>query len=92
MVIDSATRALNNSAVLTEGVMSNVDLKPLILRRLQDYQSHTVTELVTALTADPTIYESDVRSALLGLIRRNELDLTDDFKVKLPENELAVAI
>jgi hypothetical protein len=71
--------------------MSKAELNALIMRQLQDHQSHTVNELVTTLTTDPKLYESDVRSALLGLIRRNQLDLTDDFKVRLPQNELAVA-
>jgi hypothetical protein len=89
MVIDRAITIFDNPAVATEGVMSKGELKLLIVGRLQDHQPHSVNEVVAALTADPSIYESDVRSTLLGLIRRNELDLTDDFRVKLPQGEAA---
>jgi hypothetical protein len=80
-------RALILQLYRGEGVMPPAELKSLIVTKLQDAQPHSVPELVRELTSDPNIYESDVRSALLGLVRRNEIDLTDDFRIRLPHSE-----
>jgi hypothetical protein len=67
------------------------ELKDLILKQLQDRQAHSVQEVVEqALELNHGLFESDVKSALLGLVRRNRLDFTDDFKVQLPDRELAL--
>ncbi len=54
-------------------------LQTLIRKELQDNQSYSLQDLLdVTLAKDSSLYESQVKSALLGLVRRNEIDLTDD--------------
>jgi hypothetical protein len=71
--------------------MPEAELKCLILRQLQDQKAHPVHEVVEqTIESDRSLYESEVKSTLLGLVRRNQLDLTEDFKVQLPQHELTL--
>ena len=68
------------------------ELKQLILEQLQDHQAYSVQDVIDhALELNANLYESDVKSVLLGLVRRNQLDFTDDFKVQLRQDEPALA-
>lgn len=67
--------------------MPEAELKRLILKQLQDHRAYSVQDVVDqALGLNHALYESDVKSLLLGLVRRNQLDLTDDFKVRLRQD------
>ena len=61
-----------------------------VLAQLRDHRYHDAKEVVDntiftlqRTTGDPVVDASEVKSALLGLVRRQELNLTDDFKVRL---------
>lgn len=61
-------------------------LQSLIRGQVKENHSYSVQEVLNrTLAQDSNLYESDVKSALLSLVRQNELDLTDDFKVQLPQ-------
>jgi hypothetical protein len=71
--------------------MPRAEISTLILKQLQDHKAHSINEVVERTMSSATgIYESDVKSTVLGLVRRNRLQVTDDSKVLLPEEELAL--
>ena len=66
----------------------------MVLESLGDHRAHDIQEVVDSAirkseTVPQRLYVSDVRSAVLGLVRRNQVELTDDFKVKLPPEKFA---
>ena len=68
----------------------------IVLRELADHRAHDIQDVVHSALQNSqgsheSLYESDVKSAVLGLVRRNQIELTDDFKVQLPM-ETPVAI
>jgi hypothetical protein len=63
--------------------MPRQDLLDLVLRQFSDGRERTLEEVVSTVVRDAAIVsESDARSAVLTLLRRNELLLTDDFKLQ----------
>jgi len=54
-----------------------------VLKKLRDHQAHSVDDIVRDTAKETLSYRSDVKSAVLGLLRRDKLELTKDFKVKL---------
>jgi hypothetical protein len=71
--------------------MPQAELNALILGQLQDGHAHSVPQLVeSTLSANHSLYESDVKSAVLGLVRRNQIELTDDFKVQRQQDDLVL--
>jgi hypothetical protein len=57
----------------------------MILGNLADGRLHSITEVVEDVVfKDPTIYQYQVRATILGLIRRNLVELSDDFKISWP--------
>jgi len=64
-----------------EPFMGCLDIRTAILVKLQDDKTHSISDLAREMSSG-RIYESDVRSAVLGLVRRNQVELTDDFKIR----------
>ena len=60
------------------------DLADIVLKTLRDHEAHNIDDVVQKAAQEASSYPSDVRSVVLGLLRRDKLELTDDFKVKLP--------
>jgi hypothetical protein len=60
------------------------DLADIVLKALRDHQAHNIDDVVRKAAQEASSYPADVRSVVLGLLRRDKLKLTDDFKVKLP--------
>lgn len=53
-------------------------LKRLILDQIKEHESYSVQNFLDqTLNQNPDIYESDVKRALLILVRQNKLDLTN---------------
>jgi hypothetical protein len=66
------------------------EIAAIVIQQLADHQAHNIEDVVkrTQAAAPADLYTSDIKSAVLGLVRRNELSLTDDFKVQLPDEQL----
>lgn len=63
--------------------MPRQDLLDLVLRQFSDGRERTLEDVVSAVVRNAAIVsESDARSAVLTLLRRNELLLTDEFKLQ----------
>jgi hypothetical protein len=56
----------------------------VVLETLNDHKPHDVGEVVRDTAKQTSSYPADVKSAVLGLLRRQKVQMTDDFKVKLP--------
>jgi hypothetical protein len=65
--------------------MPRQDLMHLVMNQFdQQYGILSLHEVVQGvLKGHDSLTESDVKSAVLSLLRRNELVLTDDFKLEL---------
>lgn len=72
--------------------MPTMELNELILQVLEDHRQRSIPEVVHEVLLQQPLYESEIKAALLGLIRRNRLELTENFDLRLPENELAAAV
>jgi hypothetical protein len=55
-----------------------------VLENLHDQKPHEFNEVIRKTAKQTSAYPADVKSAVLGLLRRQRVELTDDFKVKLP--------
>jgi hypothetical protein len=55
-----------------------------VLENLHDQKPHEFNEVIRKTAKQTSAYSADVKSAVLGLLRRQRVELTDDFKVKLP--------
>jgi hypothetical protein len=63
--------------------MPRQDLMELVLQQFAAGQERTLEDVVVGVSkTSPVVSESDVRSAVLGLLRRNELQLTDQFNLQ----------
>jgi hypothetical protein len=75
--------------------MPRAQISEIVLQTLDDHHAHDIQEIVETIQgsapANEPLYASDVKSAVLGMVRRNEIELTDDFKVKLPVDKLVTA-
>jgi hypothetical protein len=72
--------------------MPRQDLMDLVLRQFTAGETRTLEDVfgsVFEAAGNIPISESDVRSAILTLLRRNELRLTEDFRLRLAD--IAVA-
>lgn len=90
---------LSKSALLSVGdfrydlgrdtIMPRTAISELIMQQLQDHEAHSIEEVVDAtIRSSSDVYESEIKSTVLGLVRRNRLELSDDFKLSLPSQEL----
>jgi hypothetical protein len=55
-----------------------------VLENLHDKKPHVFSEVIQKTAKQTSAYPADVKSAVLGLLRRQKVQMTDDFKVKLP--------
>jgi hypothetical protein len=55
-----------------------------VLEDLHDQKPHEFSEVIQKIAKETSAYPADVKSAVLGLLRRQKVEMTDDFKVKLP--------
>lgn len=74
--------------------MPRRQIMAMVLKQLEDHRAHNLSDVVVATVeesrkANQPVYQSDVRSAVLGLVRQNELELTDNFQVQIPASSLA---
>lgn len=74
--------------------MPRRQIMEMVLKQLDDHRAHNLRDLVDATMAESRranqpVYQSDIRSAVLGLVRQNEVKLTDDFRVQLANSALA---
>lgn len=74
--------------------MPRRQIMAMILKQLEDRRAHNLSDVVVATVEESRktnqpVYQSDVRSAVLGLVRQNELELTDNFQIQLPISALA---
>ena len=62
----------------------------LVLEKFSSGQIRTVEQVVAAVTNETALVsEGEVRSALLTLLRRNELQLTDQFTIQQADTVIA---
>ena len=67
--------------------MARSELMGLILGAVHDGDVLEIESIVRQVgDARPEVYSSDIRSALVSLLRRNDLELTDQFKVRRTGN------
>jgi hypothetical protein len=65
--------------------MTRSQIMELLLLELSDGEAHSVEPVINSvLENNGYLFESQVRSALLGLCRMNKVELTDEFKVRIP--------
>jgi hypothetical protein len=73
--------------------MAHEKLAQIVLQQMEDHGSLAIKELVQGALEQcslksslpgSSVDASDVKSVVLGLVRRHKLELTDDFKVRLP--------
>jgi hypothetical protein len=70
--------------------MPRQDLMDLVLQQFSAGEVRTLEEIVAAVGGRSSIVsEAEVRSAILSLLRRNELLLTDQFGLQQADGVLA---
>jgi hypothetical protein len=56
-----------------------------LLENLDDQQPHDFDEVIQQTAEQTSSYPADVKSAILSLLRRQKLHMTDDFKVQISD-------
>jgi hypothetical protein len=70
--------------------MPRQDLMELVLQQFAAGREQTLEGVVVGVRkTSPVVSEADVRSAVLGLLRRNELQLTDQFNLQQASDVVA---
>ena len=73
-----------------EWFMARHEIMHLILNEFNGNDTKSIEDLVeTIANAHTDIYPSQIRSALLGLLRRNDLELTDEFQLRRADHPVA---
>lgn len=63
------------------------NIADVVMNKMADEKEHSIDEIVDkTLLAMTECHRSEVKSAILGLIRRDRLQLTDSFKIVLTKN------
>jgi hypothetical protein len=65
--------------------MAIQEIATLVLKQLNDHKEHTVPEVVrrTLEKAPAEVHSGDAKSVVLGLAQNKEIEITNDFKVRL---------
>jgi hypothetical protein len=71
--------------------MPRTQLSSLILNMLENGQALSVDDIVCKIQAlNPDVYESDVKSVLLALVRLNKLNRASKSEIQLADRENAL--
>ena len=75
-----------------EEYMARDQLMKLVLEEFRDQSRHELEDVIRKVRASShDVHGSDVKSAVLGLLRRHQLELTDDFALQRPKEKQTVA-
>ena len=68
--------------------MERNQIMELVLNQFGEQRPHELEDVIQGVRTKTTapLQRSDIKSAVLGLLQRRDLELTDDFALQRPQN------